>query len=627
MDMKRVVVFFAALALLCAPAQAQGILGRIAGAAGKAVGSAIGKTVGDAVNDKVKDAVDKNTPDELKELGSMAENLNTGVTGEQAFPPRRYSTFGWDGVVTPSSAQYPVPLMNEFPAVPAASDLVNPVEEKQIAYYQAIKRVTLRAEELNEANTCDDDATLAWREKTNGMLKDLFGLSDEDLVLLAKEERTEAEDQYLSEKIAKGLLGEDVDLEKLASEAEDYQGMTSNEIIADTYTKTEIAVFAVYDAHNAELKKYTGFSAQDYKDAYHLNMKDEKAGAARNKEMEAARKAFLKSKDASFQKEANAFQSSITKELTKAALGGSGTGMMAGGIINTMQKAQPLMDMEKKLVKYYQDISAAIPKTSSSVDAAFSAAERQKVLDLKNRIYSTEDHKVYNPLYLEALELIMSYRERAAKVWVADVQKRFDEQKNAVANVTKINRQAIEDELLPECALYRFPLNMVVTAGDILAEAYSEFPSNYPKMYLEEVQREIVLSDGRMPWWPEWTVFGDRYFDDLLAGKYIFCSDKNGKVYQFNSGTWSELGNSRVKELEGMKKTAAPKNQSWTSQDGKRKVIYNAEGGFFQLPEGDLAYPDAWKVEGNKIQWIHVATEDTGNGNYKYQLVLCTYKL
>lgn len=625
--MKRIAVLIAAISLLCAPAQAQGILGRIAGAAGKAVGSAIGKTVGDAVNDKVKDAVDKNTPDELKELGSMAENLNTGVTGEQAFPPRRYSTFGWDGVVTPSSAQYPVPLMNEFPAVPAASDLVNPVEEKQIAYYQAIKRVTLRAEELNEANTCDDDATLAWREKTNGMLKDLFGLSDEDLVLLAKEERTEAEDQYLSEKIAKGLLGEDVDLEKLASEAEDYQGMTSNEIIADTYTKTEIAVFAVYDAHNAELKKYTGFSAQDYKDAYHLNMKDEKAGAARNKEMEAARKAFLKSKDASFQKEANAFQSSITKELTKAALGGSGTGMMAGGIINTMQKAQPLMDMEKKLVKYYQDISAAIPKTSSSVDAAFSAAERQKVLDLKNRIYSTEDHKVYNPLYLEALELIMSYRERAAKVWVADVQKRFDEQKNAVANVTKINRQAIEDELLPECALYRFPLNMVVTAGDILAEAYSEFPSNYPKMYLEEVQREIVLSDGRMPWWPEWTVFGDRYFDDLLAGKYIFCSDKNGKVYQFNSGTWSELGNSRVKELEGMKKTAAPKSQSWTSQDGKRKVIYNAEGGFFQLPEGDLAYPDAWKVEGNKIQWIHVATEDTGNGNYKYQLVLCTYKL
>nr|MCR5548041.1 hypothetical protein [Bacteroidales bacterium] len=169
--MKKLMIIAATAALFCAaPAQAQGILGRIAGAAGKAVGSAIGKGVGNAVNDKVKDAVDKNTPDELKDLGSMAESLSTGVTGTQAFPPRRYSTFGWDGVVTPSSAQYPVPLMNEFPAVPAASDLVNPVEEKQIAYYQAIKRVTLRAEELNESNTCDDEATLAWREKTNGML-------------------------------------------------------------------------------------------------------------------------------------------------------------------------------------------------------------------------------------------------------------------------------------------------------------------------------------------------------------------------------------------------------------------------------------------------------------------------
>lgn len=106
--MKKLMIIAAAAALFCAtPAQAQGILGRIAGAAGKAVGNAVGNAVGKTVNDKVKDAVDKNTPDELKELGSMAENLNTGVTGEQAFPPRRYSTFGWDGVVTPSSAQYP----------------------------------------------------------------------------------------------------------------------------------------------------------------------------------------------------------------------------------------------------------------------------------------------------------------------------------------------------------------------------------------------------------------------------------------------------------------------------------------------------------------------------------------
>ena len=624
--MKRIAVLIAAISLLCAPAQAQGILGRIAGAAGKAVGNAVGNAVGKTVNEKVNEKVGEMVPDELKELGEMGKDFNP-VTGEQAFPPRRYSTFGWDGVVTPSTAQFPVPLMNEFPAVPSAADLVNPVEEKQIAYYQAIKRVTLRAEELNASTTCDEETTLAWREKINSELKNILGLTDEDLALMEKEELTDAENEYLSEKIAKALLGEDADLEALAKEAEAAQGKDANALVAETFSKTELAVFAVYDAHAADLKKYTGFTAQEYKDAYHLNMKDEKAGAARTKEMNDQAKKFQKSKDAAFQKEATAFEKSLSSELMKASLGATGTGRLAQGTLNIMSKAQPLMDFQKKLVKYYKDINEALPKLKPAADESFSAAERQKVLDLKKRIYATEDAKVYNPLYLEALELIRTYRERAAKVWVADVQKRYDTVKGAVANVTKINRQAIEDELIPECALYRIPLNMVIDAGDILAEAYSEFPSDYPKMYNEEVVREIKLQSGWMPWWPEFSVLGDSGFSDLQAGKCIFASDRSGTVYQFNNGSWSPLTAARVKELNDMKKTATPAGRTWTSQDGKRQVIFNAEGGYFQMPEGDLAYPDAWKVDGNKIQWIVVKGEEATDGTWKYQLVLCTYKL
>ena len=624
--MKRIAVLIAAISLLCAPAQAQGILGRIAGAAGKAVGNAVGNAVGKTVNEKVNEKVGEMVPDELKELGEMGKDFNP-VTGEQAFPPRRYSTFGWDGVVTPSTAQFPVPLMNEFPAVPAAQDLVEPGEEKQIAYYQAIKRVTLRAEELNASTTCDEETTLAWREKINSELKNILGLTDEDLALMEKEELTDAENEYLSEKIAKALLGEDADLEALAKEAEAAQGKDANALVAETFSKTELAVFAVYDAHAADLKKYTGFTAQEYKDAYHLNMKDEKAGAARTKEMNDQAKKFQKSKDAAFQKEATAFEKSLSSELMKASLGATGTGRLAQGTLNIMSKAQPLMDFQKKLVKYYKDINEALPKLKPAADESFSAAERQKVLDLKKRIYATEDAKVYNPLYLEALELIRTYRERAAKVWVADVQKRYDTVKGAVANVTKINRQAIEDELIPECALYRIPLNMVIDAGDILAEAYSEFPSDYPKMYNEEVVREIKLQSGWMPWWPEFSVLGDSGFGDLQAGKCIFASDRSGTVYQFNNGSWSPLTAARVKELNDMKKTATPAGRTWTSQDGKRQVIFNAEGGYFQMPEGDLAYPDAWKVDGNKIQWIVVKGEEATDGTWKYQLVLCTYKL
>ena len=267
MHMKRVVVFFAALALLCAPAQAQGILGRIAGAAGRAVGNVVGNAVGNAVNDKVSEKAGELLPDGVKDLSDLGGDF-TPITGEQAFPPRRYSTFGWDGVVTPSSAQFPVPLMNEFPAVPAAADLVNPVEEKQIAYYQAIKRVTLRAEELNADTTCDDEATLAWREKINSELKNILGLSDEDIAMMEREDLTDAENEYLSEKIAKALFGDDVDMAELERQAAEMEGMSTNEMIADTYSKTEIAVFAVYDAHAADLKKYTDFTAQEYKDAY-----------------------------------------------------------------------------------------------------------------------------------------------------------------------------------------------------------------------------------------------------------------------------------------------------------------------------------------------------------------------
>ncbi len=104
--------------------------------------------------------------------------------------------------------------------------------------------------------------------------------------------------------------------------------------------------------------------------------------------------------------------------------------------------------------------------------------------------------------------------------------------------------------------------------------------------------------------------------------------DEDGKVYHFSGGSWSPVSDEEFQKLNGKRKDASsPKSASWTSSDGKRKVFYNAEGGFLQMPEGDQVFPTAWKKTGNKLQWYHEATEDTGNGNYKYQLVLCTYML
>ena len=162
--MKKLFIAIAALSLLCAPAQAQGFLNKLKEKAEKAVGGNIGNPFGVS-------------SEEEQPLSAMPDSdAPAAVTGEQALPAKRASTFGWDGPVTPSSAKFPIPLMNEFPAVPSASELAHPTEEAQIAYYKAIKAVTLRAEELNEDTTCEDEQTLMYREKSNKMLSDLFGL-------------------------------------------------------------------------------------------------------------------------------------------------------------------------------------------------------------------------------------------------------------------------------------------------------------------------------------------------------------------------------------------------------------------------------------------------------------------
>ena len=63
---------------------------------------------------------------------------------------------------------------------------------------------------------------------------------------------------------------------------------------------------------------------------------------------------------------------------------------------------------------------------------------------------------------------------------------------------------------------------------------------------------------------------------------------------------------------------------TWTSSDGQRKVYYNADGGYLQMPEGDQVFPTAWKKDGNALKWLIARTTDN---DAKYQVILCTYYL
>lgn len=634
--MKRILILIAALTLAASvPAQAQGLLNKLKEKAEQAVNN---------VGDKLGEAVGGILPEGLKDAANASGGDGSGfgvVSGEQALPPKRSSTFGWDGPVTPSSASFPVPLMNEFPPVPSAADLVNPVEEKQIAYYKAIKAVTIRAEELNMNETCEDEETLMWRKKSNQILKDSFGLTDAEIAMLERDDLSEAEQKRLEEKIAKAVLG-DLDVAELEKQAAQYEGMSEDQLVNQMMDKSLQATFAVYDRNASDIRKYMGVSTDELKAASRAQ-----AQSKSDKEcpemaaLQSKVKAFQKeqaAKDPSFQKNADAFEKKMQQETMQAAMSSSGLGNLGGimGQVSEMQKkVSPIIEMEQKMAAYLAEMQKLMFIPDRGEDAKFAASERKKLEDLKAKIYATDDASVYNPLYLQALESIKSYRERAAKVWVNDVQKRYNALKDNMAALIKLNRQAVADELIPECALWRIPLNLVVSAGDVLAEAYSEFPCDYPPMYLEEVIREVPLSgvpggNGKaMGWFPEFSVFGPAYFDAIVSGKYIFASNPAGEVYQFNAGQWTLLTPDRVKELNEMKKTVAPGSRSWTSQDGKRTVFYNAEGGFFQLPEGDVVLPDSWSVNGNILQWVHLRMPVLSDGSTvdKYQVVLCTYKL
>ena len=627
--MKKLFIVIAAMSLLCAPAQGQAFLNKLKEKAVQAVGNTIGNAIGDKLQGDIPDSVK-----DMAEMGETAADAPQAVTGEQALPPRRASSFGWDGPVIPSSAKFPIPLMNEFPAVPSPSDLAHPTEEKQIAYYKAIKAVTLRAEELNESTTCEDEETLMWRKKANNWLHDLFGLTDAEIKMLEDENLPESEKKRLEEKMGKALLG-DLDVNALESEAAKYEGMSEAQINAMMADRTFAALDPVFDRNAADIQKYMGVTAAEMKAASRAQMKS----ANPNKEcpemqaLQSKSKAYQKAqaaKDPSFQKAADAFEKRMqaeTREATMKASSMGGIGGMMGKISEMQQKAAPIMETEQKLSNYFAQTTKLLQIPDNAVDAKFSVADRKKLLSLKEQIYATDNPAVYNPLFQQAQEIIKTYRERAAKVWAADVQSRFDKMKANMSEIIKLNRQAVADELIPECALWRLPLNAVISAGDILAEAYSDCPADYPPMYNEEIIREVPLDavpgGEAHGWFPEFSVFGASHFDEIAAGKYLFASTDEG-VFQYNGGGWTKLSNERIKQLSEMKRDATPADQSFISQDGLRKVVFNAYGGYIMLPEGnEIFQPSAWKAYPNRIQWIYQNTTENG----KLQLVLCTYKL
>ena len=627
--MKRILTIAAAIMLLASPAaNAQALLNKLKEKAENAVSGVVSGAISEKISN-VTDKIGEKVGDVIGERTGIDVNAAKDATSIGGLPvpdsketlqPKRSSSFGWDDAVTPSSAEFPIPLMGEFPAVPSAAQLANPVESEQIAYYRAIKAVTLRAEELNADTTCEDNFTEQWRAEAEKAVQDAYGLTNAEMDALRSGTMSEAEQEALADRMRAKILG-GADLNQLEAEAKKAEGMTEGDVQSMAIAASD----AVYDKYDAQLKKYFGSSAEEYKKVTRESMKSDNTELARAMEKKADE--YIKILDPATQKEAKAFKNTIQKEIMQATMNsvpGAGLSLQIAQNVSNMQKQlSPLLEKYQKIQKYGMDIAAAWPQaTWSDADAKFSASETKKVEDIKSKIYASTNPDEYNPLYLQAYELIKTYRERAAKVWAADVQKRFNKVKDGMGDIIKIQRQAIADGIIPECALWRVPLNLVIEAGDILAEAYSEFPSNYPRMFSEEVVRQITLQSNETPWWPEFYVCPD--LQSILDGKEIFKEAK-GVIYQFNKGQWTQVPENYGENMVTNNKK--PASATWKSSDGKREVIFNAKGGFIQLPEGDIIYPLAWDKIGDDIVWAETQTIYNQDDTITFKIVKCTYKL
>ena len=265
----------AAAMLLWAPeANAQAFLNKLKEKAGQAIGNAISERMGEKATDSAADKMPETIGIDIHSMDGGSNSEFPISDSKEALQPKRSSSFGWDGVVIPSKAEFPIPLMNEFPAVPSAAKLANPTEEDQIVFYKAIKAVTLRAEELNSDTTCEDSFTEKWRAEAENAIMDAYGITADEMKAMNDGTLTPAQQEALEDRIRAKMIG-GVDLTQLEAQAKKAESMTENDI-------AEMAVAssaAVFKKHDAELRKYFNASADEYIQAARESMKSENEAA------------------------------------------------------------------------------------------------------------------------------------------------------------------------------------------------------------------------------------------------------------------------------------------------------------------------------------------------------------
>ena len=556
---------------------------------------------------------------------------------------RKASTVSWDAPVVPCSARTPAELLKELPAVPTADQIANPTEEDQILFYQAIKRVSLRAEELNAgSDACEDDWIEEWRLKMNARLSSVFGLTPEEMNKLDDPNTSEAERERLQQKMESNMrnkynLGSEADMEARAAQLEArMNAMGGSEAAAG-----QMAIKAIekmrpfYNANENEIKYLSGMSAADF---YAANMAQTKYSIAHpdsekmcpemQKGMEYANTARKKdgkaytTREQAFQKKMQSAMQKAMKEAQSDMMGG-GAGSMADimGMGNIEQMSADLSAATAEAAKLQQGLAhlaeleapmqAALDFDASALSHSLSKDNYKKLEELRNKICATDDPDKYNALYNEAGALISNFRQNAAKKLRAEIQSRMDKVKAEMPGLIMAHQNAAKEGLIPSCAVTRAPFNAVISAADILNDAYSSISEAYPSMVCTSIYHTYTLAENEMVYYPENYVGRNEGTGIILYVK----NHANGTVYQLTDGKKQKVTEKDFKrDVETpIAKDKQQKDQTWTSTDGKRKAYFNAEGGILQLPEGEVinSYElQALQSDARTITWFTIEHEE-----------------
>ncbi len=560
-----ILVAFIMMAATPADVYSQGFLKKLKQKAEKAVNQAVG------IEDESDEIVEDYDNDEEKSPGTP--------TATDRIPKLRQSSVVWDGQVTPSRAGNVRNLLNELPPLPSVDEIVNPNDATRKTYYDRIVAVDLRVNELDEELSCSDEEMLAARDKLYKELEAITGLTSEEMKMLEDPNISEAEKKRLEEKMKNAMLG-DFDVEALSDKAQNHEARMKE-------IQAELEIL--------EKKEKKGT----------LTEADQQRAQALSQEMMA-----------------------INQDL----FGGM------SGLMNIADKTNALnnklsvqnAELERRL-KAYSDKAASLRENEAGVVKSCKqiADDYEEELSyIYEQIYESDDVNEIHALYDQADKLMKNYRTRAAKVWLKGLQLRLDNTKKLLPEAESVYNEMAENELIPQCATRRAPLNIVTDCIDILNDAYADFPQPDVLPFKTEVisllkpEETVLFAESGFA--GSFSAGGADMIDDFKQNSHILVfNNSDNCYYEISAGRRTKLSGEGPFDLSAKQPKVTSEYGEIPLRKAGRVANYSL-GRTLTLHDGTSVCPLVLQKHTDRLEFIiYEYNQDTKQSEF----VKCTYKL